>query len=75
MNDDLKHTKRPDLKPNDPDNLVLIDGSGYIFRAFYGLPSMTNENGVPVNRNLRNLIKEITQNAGVEYLLTNNTIP
>ena len=49
MNDDLKHTGRPDLKPNDPDNLVLIDGSGYIFRAFYGLPSMTNENGVPVN--------------------------
>ena len=49
MSNDLKHTKRPDLKQNDPNNLILIDGSGYIFRAFYGLPSMTNENGVPVN--------------------------
>ena len=49
MSNDLKHTQRPDLKQNDPNNLILIDGSGYIFRAFYGLPSMTNENGVPVN--------------------------
>ena len=49
MSNDLKHTKRPDLKQNDPNNLILIDGSGYIFRAFYGLPSMTNKNGVPVN--------------------------
>ena len=49
MSNDLKHTERPDLKQNDPNNLILIDGSGYIFRAFYGLPSMTNENGVPVN--------------------------
>ncbi len=30
-------------------HLCLIDGSGYIFRAFYGLPSMTNPQGVPVN--------------------------
>ena len=49
MSNDLKRTQRPDLKQNDPNNLILIDGSGYIFRAFYGLPSMTNENGVPVN--------------------------
>ena len=49
MSDNLKHTKRPDIKLNDQNNLILIDGSGYIFRAFYGLPSMTNENGVPVN--------------------------
>ena len=49
MSDNLKQTKRPDIKLNDPNNLILIDGSGYIFRAFYGLPSMTNENGVPVN--------------------------
>ena len=49
MSNDLKNTQRPDLQLNDPNNLILIDGSGYIFRAFYGLPSMTNENGVPVN--------------------------
>ena len=37
------------FKPGDPNNLILVDGSGYIFRAFYGLPPMTNSNGVPVN--------------------------
>ena len=29
--------------------VYLVDGSGYIFRAFYGLPPMTNPAGVPVN--------------------------
>ncbi|MEZ5835372.1 MAG: DNA polymerase I [Geminicoccaceae bacterium] len=29
--------------------LVLIDGSGYIFRAFFGLPPMTRPDGTPVN--------------------------
>lgn len=29
--------------------VCLVDGSGYIFRAFYGLPMMTNPEGVPVN--------------------------
>jgi DNA polymerase-1 len=28
--------------------LVLIDGSGYIFRAFFALPPLTDPNGVPV---------------------------
>ena len=29
--------------------LILIDGSGYIFRAFYALPPMTRPDGTPVN--------------------------
>lgn len=29
--------------------ICLIDGSGYIFRAFYALPDMTAPNGTPVN--------------------------
>jgi len=29
--------------------VCLIDGSGYIFRAFYALPPMTAPNGTPVN--------------------------
>jgi DNA polymerase I len=28
--------------------LLLIDGSGYIFRAFFALPPLTDPNGVPV---------------------------
>ncbi|MFT8560597.1 MAG: DNA polymerase I [Acetobacter sp.] len=30
-------------------HLVLVDGSGFIFRAFHALPPMTNPEGVPVN--------------------------
>ncbi|WP_426959962.1 DNA polymerase I [Muricoccus radiodurans] len=29
--------------------MILVDGSGYIFRAFHALPPMTNPAGVPVN--------------------------
>ena len=29
--------------------LCLVDGSGYIFRAFYALPPMTRSDGTPVN--------------------------
>ena len=32
-----------------PEQLVLIDGSGYIFRAFHALPMMVSPEGVPVN--------------------------
>ena len=49
MNISIENNPRPNLKLNDPNNLFLIDGSGYIFRAFYGLPSMSNNDGVPVN--------------------------
>ena len=31
------------------EQLVLIDGSGYIFRAFHALPPMTRSDGTPVN--------------------------
>jgi DNA polymerase-1 len=32
-----------------PPSLVLVDGSGYIFRAFHALPPMTRADGTPVN--------------------------
>ena len=31
------------------EKVCLIDGSGYIFRAFFASPKMTNPEGVPVN--------------------------
>ncbi|KAA5606266.1 DNA polymerase I [Roseospira marina] len=32
-----------------PDRLYLVDGSGYIFRAYHSLPPMTRPDGTPVN--------------------------
>ncbi len=37
-----------DPTPQAP-HLVLVDGSGFIFRAFHALPPMTSPDGVPVN--------------------------
>ncbi|WP_149536146.1 DNA polymerase I [Siccirubricoccus phaeus] len=37
------------VTPPGAKHLVLIDGSGYIFRAFHALPPMTRPDGTPVN--------------------------
>jgi DNA polymerase-1 len=37
------------MSEKSPKQLVLIDGSGYIFRAFFALPPMTRPDGTPVN--------------------------
>ena len=34
---------------NKENRLILIDGSAYIFRAFYALPPMSRKDGTPVN--------------------------
>ena len=34
---------------NKDNRLILIDGSAYIFRAYYALPPMTRKDGTPVN--------------------------
>ncbi len=40
----------PGNPPGDtPMHLVLVDGSGFIFRAFHALPPMTRPDGTPVN--------------------------
>ena len=31
------------------EKVILVDGSGYIFRAYYALPPMTNPANIPVN--------------------------
>jgi DNA polymerase I len=46
-------------------NLVLVDGSGYIFRAFFALPQMNTSRGLPTNavygfiRMLVKLLKDV----------------
>ncbi len=37
-----------DLSPSEKPRLLLIDGSGYIFRAFFALPPLTDKIGTPV---------------------------
>jgi len=32
-----------------PRHVYLVDGSGYVFRAFHALPPMTRPDGTPVN--------------------------
>ena len=34
---------------NKHNRLILIDGSGYIFRAYYALPPMSKKDGTPIN--------------------------
>ena len=43
-----KSAKPPAKDPNHPHHIYLIDGSGYIFRAYFALPPMTRPDGTPV---------------------------
>ena len=45
-------------------HLVLIDGSGFIFRAFHALPPMTRGDGTPVNAvfGFTNMLARLLQN-------------
>lgn len=51
--------------------ICLIDGSGYIFRAFYGLPAMTAPDGTPVNAvyGFTNMIMKLTSKINCDYNL------
>ena len=51
--------------------ICLIDGSGYIFRAFYALPPMTSPDGAPVNAvyGFTNMFLRLTQRLHCDYCL------
>ncbi|MDR1693695.1 MAG: DNA polymerase I [Lactobacillaceae bacterium] len=51
--------------------ICLIDGSGYIFRAFYALPPMTSPDGTPVNAvyGFTNMFFKLTSNIDCDYSL------
>ena len=41
--------RQPSATSGGSRNLYLVDGSGYIFRAFHALPPMTRSDGTPTN--------------------------
>ncbi len=49
----------------------MVDGSGYIFRAFYGIPNLTAPDGTPVNAvyGFTNMFLRLTQNIPCDYSL------
>ena len=51
--------------------ICLIDGSGYIFRAFYALPLLTSPNGTPVNAVLGfiNMFMRLRSKIACDYCL------
>lgn len=51
--------------------ICLVDGSGYIFRAFYGLPPMTAPDGTPVNAvyGFTNMFMKLTAKIECDYNL------
>lgn len=53
------------------EKVCLIDGSGYIFRAFFASPTMTNPEGLPVNAvyGFLNMFLSLTQNIPCDYCL------
>jgi len=53
-----------------PDRLILIDGSGYIFRAYHALPPMTRPDGTPVNAvyGFTSMLLKLVDDSEAEYL-------
>jgi DNA polymerase-1 len=51
-------------------HLYLVDGSGYIFRAFYALPPMTRKDGTPVNAvyGFTNMLIKLLEDTGADRL-------
>ena len=51
------------------DHIVLIDGSGFLFRAFHGLPPLTRPDGTPVNAVLgfTNMLWKILRDSEASY--------
>ena len=52
-------------------NLYLVDGSGYLFRAYHALPPMTRPDGTPINAVYgfcRMLVADLLDNPEVDHI-------
>jgi len=53
-----------------PDHVFLIDGSGYIFRAYHALPPMNRPDGTPVNAvyGFTSMLMKLVDDSDAEYI-------
>ena len=53
-----------------PHHVYLIDGSGYIFRAYHALPPLTRADGTPVGAVLgfSNMLLKLLQNTDADHI-------
>ncbi len=51
--------------------ICLVDGSGYIFRAFYALPAMTRSDGTPVGAvyGFINMLMNLVRESGCDHIV------
>ncbi|MEO8558358.1 MAG: DNA polymerase I [Rhodospirillales bacterium] len=61
---------KPDPKLNNIRHLYLVDGSGYIFRAFHALPPMSRPDGTPTNAvfGFSTMLMKLIDDAGADHL-------
>ena len=51
--------------------LALVDGSNYIYRAFYGVPLLTNSQGFPTNAiyGFTNMLLKLVRDLAPDYIV------
>jgi len=72
----MAKSKAPAKTPADGENkpirnLYLIDGSGYLFRAYHGLPPMNRPDGTPINAVFgfcRMLVADLLDNPEIDHI-------
>jgi DNA polymerase-1 len=65
-----KTAAKPEPKLGNLRNLYLVDGSGYIFRAFHALPPMTRSDGTPTNAvfGFATMLMKLMDDAAADHL-------
>lgn len=62
--------ERKDLRKFGRDRFYIIDGNGYVYRAFFALPRMNTSKGIPTNAvyGFANMIRKLLKEEEPEYI-------